>query len=381
MEQEEAGAVTAMTPYSRFNLTNFLQDDDMMHEIFVNYEKETEVLFRAFARHFNRATGLKSNKIIAVIGQAGSGKTSFAMSFINKLGKYSEGLSSMKNVNFMLGLSGKMGDSRHLRDALPMRGKSGVVFFDDMHTAFYPTGKDEDKLSKAHILRNLSAQVEQCFIITTWNVFGWKYALTIVPDLLRQFDEIIWLDGLDSKNMEYMIRKRARKRCLNEESFDFDNIFDKNGLKLVDTAAINNPRLYIYLIHRAILAAHKANTVKISEEIFKKVIEEMNIDVDVDKILNNRVAYYLLNSPSNTIKDLIKFLNIDRSTIQKKLQELQKNKIIRVHEHKEEEIVEKGIYYTLNQMIQVKMEKKLCEEVKTSIHKYLYDKKMEVTKM
>ena len=154
IEQEEAGSAAQLSPYSRFNLTNFIYDDYSAHELFVNYDKETELLFRIAARHFNPKNDIKlQNKVIAIVGQSGCGKTSFTRHFLKKLQIYGDSLNTLKNVNFMISFSGKMGDIRHLKDRLPMKGIKGII----TNLKYWP---NISSLSTKYFPKNINVEIK-----------------------------------------------------------------------------------------------------------------------------------------------------------------------------------------------------------------------------
>lgn len=373
---EEAGAAMQPGPYARLNLRNFLHDDSFIDidERFVNYQKESEALFRIIARHFVQKEETRpTNKVVAVVGQSGSGKTSFVQQLLRKLDKHADQLRPMTEINFMLSFVGKIADTKGIRNMLPARSlslKRGILFLDDVQYYYYPYTKN----AQGNFLKEMLSQISGSVIITTWNVFGWKYVLSLFPDLINLFDEIIWLDGLDQQHMEELIRKRLNKYRLTDDPFNFDKVFDAKGIKLAEQASMRNPRLFIYLVSNAVKMAHQKSAGYIGEEIFKGSIAKLAVAQEVDKLMEDKITYYLLSSPSVMIKELEQFVKMERSTIQKRLKDLVDQKIVRVHEHSEGEPHAKGKYYTLNDVLQVKLEQQLCEEVKAGIHRFRFSK-------
>ncbi|MBI2133630.1 hypothetical protein HYU11_03025 [Candidatus Woesearchaeota archaeon] len=369
--EAEVGALGKADPYAKFKLRPLLDDDPFDDKLFVNYNEEKLQLFRHVARHINSGPELKvPNKVIAIVGKSGSGKTSLVNQLFEKLEMYS-GLSTARNLKFAIKFGAKYGDAKYLEDRLPIKGLTrGIIFLDDAHFGYYP----ENDGSRKDPLKTLSSKVSESVIITTWDIFGWSYVMSVVPDFIKYFDEVIYLDGLNYGHMIELVKKRTERYSFAEEPFDYYNTFNEAGVTHAFDTSQRNPRLFLIIVDGSLTFAFKEGKDKVDDVSFENAVSALGYEGEVEDLLHDNVVYYMLSAPSNTIKDLLKFIKVDRSTLQKRLQELVKRKIVFVHEHGEGESIPKGKYYQMNPLAAVRMEDKMCEEVKKSIHRFLITK-------
>ncbi|MCD6371555.1 MAG: hypothetical protein J7L39_02445, partial [Candidatus Aenigmarchaeota archaeon] len=334
-------------PYEHFGIRDIAEDSPGETEKkIVNYEKIFEKLYGTLIGHFAPKIKNKNAKLnnlkIALIGATGVGKTTIIEHLSELLIKHKGGLDLFNSINFFIKFGSKLGDTTFIKDRLPVEGamKEGILILDDFQHAYYPTEKDEKNVKEKDPLLDIVSRFSESAIITTWNVFGWRYALAKNPELINFFDEVIWVPGLEEKDLEDLMKKRLSLYALKDDLYDIYRLFSEDALKKLIKESLKNPRLFIQLSAMSIKNAYKLKQDKVNMKTCVSIMDELKINIHEAELLDDKIVYYMLSSPRNTIKDIQKFLKLDRTTLQKRLDRLVKEKILK------KETMEKTNYYS-----------------------------------
>jgi energy-coupling factor transporter ATP-binding protein EcfA2 len=365
------------SPYSSFGLMK-ITDDEICNPPIENYSEEIKQLYSQLAEHFSnkdntsKDNAKKPNKIIAVVGVTGAGKTTIVNELMTKLEKHQDSLTPAKEANFFLKLGGKINRfmlGGGLMDYSGKGFKRGIAFIDDAHMGYYPpikSPKTNTKQLGKDFLDEFTKEFSDSIILTTWNVFGLNYALSKNPDLINKFDKVLWVKGLENNYMNSLVRSRLNEYAIHKEKFSFDKILDAEGISSLIRKSLGNPRLLISLLDHSIKRAHKKELKFITKEIFQEIIIERKTEINYKEIMNDNVLFNTLAVPRMTNKMLEVFTGLDRTTILKRIQIACKNKVLEEQSSKSKEK-----YYTLNCFVRSEMEKELFKELCERLNNFI----------
>lgn len=320
-------------PFENFGIRGDLRKENPseLSHLMVGYDEYSKKLLLSLGR-LVRSDSLQ-NRRIAIIGPQGVGKTTLTREFVETThdSKVRDRLTFLKEVNMVQNIPLKyfVADNKMeifhqlIGKRLP---KQNILIFDDSQEVFFPSDKGEK--SNPDIFEKINEELnsyEKSLFLFTFTTFGWKNAISKIPDFVNLFDEIIWLGGIENDDLKNVINRRlAEFSTCREEPTSITSIFEKEGdFDYLAKHSSKNPRLLIHLVASSIEEASEAKVEKVNRKIVNGVLKSEGIEQiasnDANKLLKNKLFYSMLSYKYVSINFIRQFTGLDRTTIQREL--------------------------------------------------------------
>lgn len=359
----------SVDPFQTFGFKCDLRNEapEELADLMTGYDQHSEDLWAELGK--TMISNSDKNLKIAVVGPQGIGKTSLITDFCNSINMTkNKGQSPIaKEVSFVFVYPFKfLPDTTELFSTFfgNQKIEKMVLVFDDFQTSIYPKKENRDAFQEFEKLNNSITRLKKSLIVSTWTTFGWNYALTKIPDFPKYFDKVIYLGGLEKKDLNDMLTKRFAQFSFEEIKKPSD-FFSQSQLQTIFENSSGNPRLIIDLISKSIELTSSRNQHKVTDEAIAEILSNEGINslksIEDSNLIHDKIFLSMLSHKRVSIETIRKFTNLERSTIQKVLENLTNSNKLLIRENNPKK--PKEFLYSIKTMLRAKTESTLMTNI------------------
>ncbi len=339
------------TPYQTIGLEGKLSEIKSLtiKELFVNYDEEMKIISKELFQSIKKENPGK--KYILIVGDAGVGKTTLLQYIREKTEEHFGQFESagLKEINFWGHISAKALENEtefeKQLNSIRIQKATGVMCFDDIQDYLFGNQYRKDISADGNLgLEGLKKIDEKLpgftglVIITVTPRYFEK--MVSQPESLVFFDNVIFLNGIDTPHLKDLLIKRIQKLSTEQRKADECHPFETEVIEKLAASCYGNPRLILECADACIEETVRRGNKKVILEAFETV--EKNILKKREKVSTltpalKDVLYNCAIKSAVTTQDVAALSNKERTTVSENLNELVKLELLVKKEISEKE--------------------------------------------